>query len=206
MKTNSETEDQREIFALNHKVDRLRSITTVAIIMLGFIILLLGVLLYMQLNRFASLSAELAQETTRIDDLIMNLGNMTDISIGLATEVGDVKQDVSTVINMLRDAGPVANSVDTSDASLASPLHVKFSCVDETGNQIADPCTIHVKILNISPVDEFDLGSGQAIVVVPQKIRLAISVDVAGYAKYSNIYEYLEDGTTYPFVIQLKKQ
>lgn len=206
MKTRYETEDPREIFVLNEKVDRLRSIITAVMILLGVTILLLGAILYLQLTRVSNLSGAITQQSTRVDDLTMNVGNMTDISIGLATEIGNVKQDVSTVINMLRDAGPSANPADMSNASLKSPLHVQFSCVDETSNQIMEPCEIHVKILEVSPIDEFDLDSGQTLAVVPQKIRLSISVDVSGYMQYSNIFEYTDDGTMYPFLVQLKKQ
>jgi len=206
MKNEYGTEDQREIISINEKVDQLRTAARMLVIMLAVIILLNGAILYLEISKAENLSEGINQQSVRIDDLIMNISNLTDNSIGSTTEIGNVKQDIGTVINMLRDTEITANQPATSNIGLKSPLHVQFSCVDDITNQSVDPCAVSVIVLEINPVDEFVLDAGQILGVVPEKVRLSISVSVSGYATYSNIFEYTENGEIYPVVIKLIKQ
>lgn len=200
-----ENEEKHEIISLNEKVGQLQTAARTLVIILAVILLLNGATLYMQISKVATLSEGIGQQSVRIDDLIMNISNLTDNSIGTTTEIGNVKQDIATVINMLRDTEFAANQLNSSKKELKSPLHVQFSCVNDGTDQAIDPCTVNVEILEITPVDEFILQSGQIMEVIPEKIRLSVSTTVQGYAVYSNIFEYIENGQVYPVVIRLKK-
>jgi hypothetical protein len=206
MKNEYETEEKHEIASISLKVDQLRRVTRTLIIMLAVIIFLNGVILYYQFFRVGNLSEAVNQQTTRVDDLLITVGNLTDNSIGTTTEIGNVKQDIGTIINLLRDAKITANQPTTTNMELKSPLHVQFSCLDDSSSQPVDPCAINVKVLEINPVDEFVIDAGQMLKIVPARIRLSISVNVSGYATYSNIFEYTENGEVYPVEIKLIKQ
>lgn len=205
MKSEHGMEDQNEIAPIKSKVDQLQRATRMVIIMLAVILLLNGVIVYFQISRVGDIHNSVDQQTTRIDDLLINLGNLADNSIGTTTEIGGIKQDVSTVVNMLRDIKIAASLPASSSTELKSPLHVQFTCLDESSSQPVEPCSINVKILEINPVDEFVMDTSQTLEVVPVRIRLSISVNVSGYAAYSNIFEYTENGQTYPVEIRLKK-
>ncbi|MBI5351039.1 MAG: hypothetical protein HZB50_00210 [Chloroflexi bacterium] len=84
-------------------------------------------------------------------------------------------------------------------------LNLKFECFDSnSGKNIAD-CSIHLRVVEQSQIQEFDVLSTRDEINIPVRIRLSIIVTSPGYLGYSEIFEYTDLGETQVHVIKLQE-
>lgn len=82
-------------------------------------------------------------------------------------------------------------------------LNLRFECYDsDSGQHIAD-CSVHLRLIEKSQVQEFDVFSTEDAISIPIQTRLSITVTSPGYSNYSEIFEYVDLGKTQIHVINL---
>jgi hypothetical protein len=84
-------------------------------------------------------------------------------------------------------------------------LNLRFECFDsDSGENITD-CSIHLRIIEESQVQEFDVFSTEDAINIPVQTRLSIIVTSPGYSTYSEIFEYIDLGNTQIHEINLHR-
>lgn len=91
----------------------------------------------------------------------------------------------------------------TIQAYNPNTLNLRFECYDsDSGQNIAD-CSVHLRLIEKSQVQEFDVFSTEDAISIPIQTRLSVTVTSPGYSIYSEIFEYVDLGKTQIHVIKL---
>lgn len=141
-------------------------------------------------------------------------GNVTSTTDRLQQSVGDLKSVVngnvlSQVGQLEQRVGQLQQSISVYSSSISSPgpsINVQFSCLDATTGVVLTDCSLHIRILEQSPVSEYDVAPQSKIPIdIQTRRRLEVTAKRDGYKTTREIFEYIEDGLPKSHSIKLER-
>lgn len=146
--------------------------------------------------------------TTQLDNLSKSVEGMTVIvnENTLTDDVNALSQKIDVLSTLVKEFQTNPISQPTNSGLMNTTLHLRFICSDSASGESISECPIHIKVLAVEPVSDFDVqGNNQEAIFPPLRFRLSISVQVSGYQPYANVFEFVETGIIQDYSIKLKK-
>lgn len=150
---------------------------------------------------------KLEQEITDISNNVTTIPDMfQSIDDRLVAEFGAVDQSIANMMETLVSVQSSVTSPQPLDIASLPVINLGFVCKDDSTKAVVEGCKVTLKILSVEPATELSIITDRpAPYLVPVKVRLAISAEVKGYQPYATIYEYVENGESNTFDINLVK-
>jgi len=130
--------------------------------------------------------------TSKIGQLQQNIETLTTTVNGdVLSQIGEVRQQVSNV---------------TVNSSTRPSINVQFTCHDSATGLVLNDCLFHIRVLEETPVLEFDTTSNNKVpILITVQRRLEITAQKDGYRIATEIFEYIDDGLPKSHSIGLEK-